>query len=175
MVARSPFAVVAGLGVFPNLTRRADVLSKASPSTHELGFPFRDSLRGPGVNHASHSHEVFVPFSASIRKTRFPRACLTRHLPPPGFFILLTCCFPSDPLALFHASNALGVRSFRAFFLSQSLLNLSIQATLVMLELVHRNRRNPHLQGFTPCSKPFLLLLACTVRIRSLPSCFSTL
>jgi len=55
------------------------------------------------------------PFSASIKKARFTRAYLTRHLPPTGFLTLPTVCFLLDPLALFHASNTLGILSSGRF------------------------------------------------------------
>jgi len=66
------------------------------------------------------------PFSASIKKARSPRAYLTRHLPPTGFLTLPAVYFLLDPLALFHASNTLGVLSSgrfppnRAFYIFRS-------------------------------------------------------
>jgi hypothetical protein len=98
----------------------------------------------------------FLPFSASVGRTRFTRACLTRHLPPTGFLTLLTVYFPSDPLAFFHARNTHGVLSSGHFPPGKVFLNLSIQITLLMLDSADRSWLGPHLQGFFPCRDPIL-------------------
>jgi len=58
---------------------------------------------------AARSRGVLSPSAFSVPEARFPRVCLTRHLPSSGFLTLLTTCFLRNPPAMFQAGNALGV------------------------------------------------------------------
>ncbi len=68
----------------------------------------------------SPSHRVPSPSAPPAPKARSTRACLTRHLPPPGFLTLLTVSFLQSPPALFHAGHTHGVFTFRAFPLREA-------------------------------------------------------
>jgi hypothetical protein len=58
----------------------------------------------------------FLPLRRmSSRGVRSTRACLTRHLPAPGFLTLLPACSSSSPAGLFRPANALGVVPSKAF------------------------------------------------------------
>jgi len=67
-------------------------------------------------------------------EARYPRVCLTRHLPTSGFRTLLPAYFFLDPPALFRAGNALRV-FLQGFSPPQSLRPLSEPVTFVVLAL----------------------------------------
>lgn len=91
-------------------------MKQVSLAVHGLVFSFKEPLdqtlppagdsRSPGVS---------PPPALQAVKTRLPRACLTRHLPPSGIPTLVTAFFLHNPRALFHALRAHGVLPPRLF------------------------------------------------------------
>jgi hypothetical protein len=98
------------------------------------------------------------PSALAAREARYPRVCLTRHLPAPGFPTLLPVCFFPNLPALFHAGNALGVFPSGPFPPAEPSLPFGRGAFLVLTAAHVRSRspgnppdRLPRLQGFALC------------------------
>jgi hypothetical protein len=107
---------------------------------------------------AASSHGVRSPSASSVLEARLPRACLTRHLPTSGFLTLLPVCFLQHLPALFHAGNAHGVSSFRAFSPRRALRFLSDAVTFVTLAPARKDPQvtSKVLQTGRPVSKALL-------------------
>jgi hypothetical protein len=90
--------------------------------------PSKNSCLCSAAQGDSASPGVCSPSALSATEARSTQACLTWHLPPPGFLTLLTAYFLRYLPALFHAGHAHGVLPpglfppDRAFSLSRSWL-----------------------------------------------------
>jgi hypothetical protein len=135
-VQRTLYAVLTGPEVFPLEIRTSAVLSASNvPTPANLFSPseFHRNLTTTGRTDGR-SHGVWSLSARAAPEARFPRVCLTRHLPTPGFLTLLPAFFFRNLPALFHAGNALRV-SLQGFFPPQSLRPLSEPVTFVTLAI----------------------------------------
>jgi hypothetical protein len=84
----------------PRLRRDAAASPRENPRA--LGFP-------------ATLVEFFAPSALELRRVHYTPVYLTEYVPPSGFYTLSTAYSSPERLALFHASNALGVLLSRDF------------------------------------------------------------
>lgn len=99
-----PLCVAARIQYSHCLISRLLCFSRVPSSTLPCGLPQTATLL-----------RFFTPAAHAATKTRFTRACLTRHLPTPGNLTLLPVYVLRNLPALFHAGYAHGV-DLQGFF-----------------------------------------------------------